>query len=61
MPDQPAAWPSFLTPPHQLFTWLQQEAMRRQREDGDVVKHLATLRWLVLAELERPRIDFLTK
>jgi hypothetical protein len=51
--SESAPWPAFLTPPRELHGWLLQEALRRQKEGEPVSRHLATLRWLVLAELDR--------
>lgn len=54
MPD--ALWPPFLTPLPELLPWLEQEAKRRAPEGIDVFRHLTSLRWLVLAELDRPAV-----
>lgn len=53
MAEPTAPWPGYLTPPGELWAWLQQEALRRQKEGEPTWRHLATLRWLVLAELDR--------
>lgn len=46
------AWPATFTPPAALLGWL--DELSRQRHVGPEAKrHLLTLRWLVLAELDR--------
>lgn len=51
MPEHPA-WPRFFTPAEDLRAWLQQVS---QQHPGDtaVQRHVLTLRWLLLAELDR--------
>lgn len=45
-------WPALFTAPHDLVGWLDDQA-RLHQKDPAVYRHLLTLRWLVLAELDR--------
>lgn len=45
-------WPALFTPPAELLGWLDEQARRHQR-DPELRRHLLTLRWLLLAELDR--------
>ena len=57
MSEPAVAWPGFLTPLPELMVWLEQEAKRRTPEGMGVFKHHVSLRWLVLAELERLALE----
>jgi hypothetical protein len=46
------AWPALFTPPAELLGWLEEQRRLHQR-DPAMCRHLLTLRWLVLAELDR--------
>ena len=46
------AWPATFTAPAQLLGWLDEQA-RQHPHEPVVRRHLLTLRWLVLAELDR--------
>lgn len=56
-------WPHLFTPPADLIGWLDDQA-RQHQKDPALRRHLLTLRWLVLAELDRtapappPQPDF---
>ncbi|MGI4835082.1 MAG: hypothetical protein ACRYFK_16640 [Janthinobacterium lividum] len=45
-------WPGFFTPPDALGAWLA-FLSRQHRGDPVAQRHLLTLRWLLLAELDR--------
>jgi hypothetical protein len=45
-------WPALFTPPAELLGWLDEQSRLHQR-DPVRRKHLLTLRWLLLAELDR--------
>jgi hypothetical protein len=47
-----AELPAWLTPPAELRGWLDDQA-RQHQKDPVVQRHLLTIRWLVLAELDR--------
>lgn len=51
-PPELPPWPRLFTPPAALLGWLDEQ---RRLLQGDPVacRHLLTLRWLVLAELDR--------
>ena len=52
MAENSPPWPGFFTPPEALAHWLRVQA-QVHRGDKEVQRHLLTLRWLVLAELDR--------
>jgi hypothetical protein len=54
------AWPTLFTPPAELLGWLEEQRRLHQR-DPAMRRHLLTLRWLVLAELDRTAPAFTSK
>jgi|GEM_PF-5184444 len=63
MPEQPA-WPSYFSSPEAVRAWLTAQS-KHHKGDQVVQRHLLTLRWLLLSELDRtapgpsPRADYL--
>lgn len=51
MPELPP-WPQLFTRPADLIGWLDDQS-RQHQQDPVVRRHLLTIRWLVLAELDR--------
>jgi hypothetical protein len=51
VPELPP-WPHLFTPPAELRGWLDDQALQHQK-DPVLQRHLRTIRWLVLAELDR--------
>lgn len=49
-------WPALFTPPADLLGWLDEQRRLHQRDEV-TCRHLLTLRWLVLAELDRTAPD----
>ncbi len=45
-------WPKLFTPPGELVGWLDDQS-RQHQKDPVTTRHLLTIRWLVLAELDR--------
>jgi hypothetical protein len=62
VPELPV-WPQLFTRPAELIGWLDDQS-RQYQKDPVVRRHLLTIRWLVLAELDRtapelpPKSDF---